>query len=158
MATILDDKSIFPLCRSGTLRTGQLAAPPVKRPLGPSVAFANAHDPLYTQITNGELRLCDGVSGACRAQRAGRREHRVQCPEHGRRLLVNGSDHIVRTIDVQTGEAVGSLKHGPLVGQTLLTPDATKILTVNYKNALRIGTRRQAGICARPSEHVALGP
>ena len=159
VATILDDKTVFPTLSVWDIATGQLAAPPVKRPLnGFSVAFANAHDPLYTQITNGELRLCDGVSGACRATKLERLgvESTVFSAD-GRRLLVNGSDHIVRTIDVQTGEAVGGdLKHGPLVGQTLFSPDATKILTVDYKNALRIWDAPTGRDLRAPVEHVAL--
>jgi WD40 repeat protein len=50
----------------------------------------------------------------------------------GRLLMVNGSDHTVRVIDVQTGDAVGEdMKHGPAVKEIAFSQDARKMLTID---------------------------
>ena len=133
VATILDDKTVFPKLSVWDVATGRLAAPVVTRPFeGFSVGFANAHDIVYVQQTNGELRICNAVSDACtpaKLAKAGIESSSFSAD--GRRLLVNGSDHVVRVIDVATGEPIADgMKHGPLVSLAAFSPDAERILTI----------------------------
>jgi len=134
VATILDDKTVFPTVSVWDATTGRLAAAPVKRPLnGFSIGFANAHDLLYPIQENGALRICDAVAGACRPTIPPPMPiESTRFSDDGRLLIVNGSDHNVRVIDVQTGEAVGEdRKHGPLVQLAKFSQDAQKLLTLD---------------------------
>ena len=153
VAAILDDKTVFPKLSVWDAKTGRLAAAPVQRPLnGFSIGFANGHDLLYPAQDNGALRICDAVSGACRPTSPPQMPaESTRFSADGRLLMVNGSDHIVRVIDVQTGGAVGEdMKHGPAVKEVAFSQDGRKILTIDAGATLHLwgppGTELRAPI------------
>jgi WD40 repeat protein len=153
VATILDDKTVFPKLSVWDAATGRLAAAPVQRPLnGFSIGFANGHDLFYSAQENGALRICDAVSGACRPTSPPPMPvESTRFSADGRLVMVNGSDHTVRVIDVQTGDAVGEdMKHGPAVKEVAFSQDARKILTIDAGATLHLwgppGTELRAPI------------